>query len=177
MSNSSFQSEIDKARVAVHFIVRPSDADNRVALPPNMEIAGDNRNGWEPRPLRGRETININFNSVIDDSEPADSLSVASTLPVDVAEEGGNLRFRDMKDAEPEQVPRYIPQSEAMLSMRSLLRAPEVRQPDNVAFHNALEKIPEPVKTATSFMSIPGTNTPPRISQADRPFCSHFRFC
>lgn len=177
MSN---QSEIDKARLAVHFIVRASDAQKKVGLPDNMEIAGDNRNGWEPRPLTRREKININknnFSSAIADFEPADSLSVASALPDDVSEERSSLRFRDMNDVEPEQIHRYIPQFKAMLSMRSLLRAPEVRLPDNVTFHNALEKSPGPVKTATSFIPVPGANAPPRKSQADRPFCSHFRFC
>lgn len=69
----------------------------------------------------------------------------------------------------------------ARLAVHFIVRASHAQKkvglPANVTFHNALEKSPESVKTATSFIPVPGANAPPRKSQADRPFCSHFRFC
>lgn len=45
-----------------------------------------------------------------------------NTLAGDGTEESIKLNFADMKDFEPEQVARQIPQLRAMLAMRNLLR-------------------------------------------------------
>ena len=51
------------------------------------------------------------------------------------------LQFQDMKDFEPEQVARQIPQLRAMLAMRNLLRDLKSNLLDNVTFRKELEKI------------------------------------
>jgi type VI secretion system protein ImpB len=47
---------------------------------------------------------------------------VPNTLAGNGEEENVRLRFTDIKDFEPEQVARQIPQLRAMLAMRNLLR-------------------------------------------------------
>ena len=49
-------------------------------------------------------------------------MTVPNTLAGERTEENVTLRFSDMKDFEPEQVARQIPQLRAMLAMRNLLR-------------------------------------------------------
>ncbi|PSI94387.1 type VI secretion system contractile sheath small subunit, partial [Klebsiella michiganensis] len=72
---------------------------------------------------------------------PEISLTVQNTLAGDSAEENIQLRFADMKDFEPEQVARQIPQLRAMLAMRNLLRDLKSNLLDNATFRKELEKI------------------------------------
>lgn len=142
--SSSYQSEIPKARVNIQLSVHTGGAQKKVELPLKMVVAGDYSNGREQRPLSEREKINVNknnFDSVLADFAPAISLSVANTLAGDASEEGVSLRFREMKDFEPEQVARQIPQLKAMLAMRSLLRDLKANLLDNITFRKELEKI------------------------------------
>lgn len=142
--SSSYQSEIPKARVNIQLSVHTGGAQKKVELPLKMVVAGDYSNGREQRPLSEREKINVNknnFDSVLADFAPAISLSVANTLAEDASEEGVSLRFREMKDFEPEQVARQIPQLKAMLAMRSLLRDLKADLLDNITFRKELEKI------------------------------------
>lgn len=142
--SSSYQSEIPKARVNIQLSVHTGGAQKKVELPLKMIVAGDYSNGREQRPLSEREKINVNknnFDSVLADFAPAISLSVANTLAGDGSEEGVSLRFREMKDFEPEQVARQIPQLKAMLTMRSLLRDLKANLLDNITFRKELEKI------------------------------------
>lgn len=142
--SSSYQSEIPKARVNIQLSVHTGSAQKKVELPLKMVVAGDYSNGKEQRPLSEREKINVNknnFDSVLADFAPAISLSVVNTLTGEGSEEGINLNFREMKDFEPEQVARQIPQLKAMLAMRSLLRDLKANLLDNITFRKELEKV------------------------------------
>lgn len=72
---------------------------------------------------------------------PQMNLTVKNTLANDGSEENIQLQFQDMKDFEPEQVARQIPQLRAMLAMRNLLRDLKSNLLDNVTFRKELEKI------------------------------------
>ncbi len=63
------------------------------------------------------------------------------TLAGDGREENVRLTFRQMKDFEPEQVARQIPQLKAMLAMRNLLRDLKSNLLDNATFRRELETI------------------------------------
>jgi type VI secretion system protein ImpB len=78
---------------------------------------------------------------VLADIAPAVSFAVPNTLAGDGSEENVQLNFRDMKDFEPEQVARQIPQLRAMLAMRNLLRDLKSNLLDNVTFRKELEAI------------------------------------
>lgn len=88
--------------------------------------------------------VNINknnFNSVLADFSPSLKLTVENTLAGDHSEENVALSFKDMKDFEPEQVARQIPQLRAMLAMRNLLRDLKSNLLDNATFRKELETI------------------------------------
>jgi len=105
---------------------------------------GDFSNGKESRPLSEREKINVNknnFNSVLSEFNPEVNLSVKNTLSNSDSAENVKLSFSDIKDFEPEQVARQIPQLRAMLAMRNLLRDLKSNLLDNATFRKELEKI------------------------------------
>lgn len=69
------------------------------------------------------------------------NITVENTLAGDGSEENIKLSFKEMKDFEPEQVARQIPQLKAMLAMRNLLRDLQSNLLDNVTFRKELEVI------------------------------------
>lgn len=143
MSNS-FQNEIPKARVNIKLDVHTGGAQKKMELPLKLVVMGDYSNGKETRPLSEREKVNINknnFNSVLADYSPSVNLTVTNTLAGDGSEENVKLAFNEMKDFEPEQVARQIPQLRAMLAMRNLLRDLKSNLLDNVTFRKELESI------------------------------------
>ncbi|MFU2318808.1 type VI secretion system contractile sheath small subunit [Rahnella sp. PCH160] len=143
MSNS-FQEEIPKARVNIKLDLHTGGAQKKVELPLKLMVMGDYSNGKETRPLSDREKVNINknnFNSVLADFSPSLNLTVENTLAGDRSEESVSLNFKEMKDFEPEQVARQIPQLRAMLAMRNLLRDLKSNLLDNATFRKELETI------------------------------------
>ena len=136
----TFQNEVPKARINLKLALHTGGAQKKVELPLKLLTIGDFSNGKEDRPLSERAKINVNknnFNSVLSEF----SLTVQNTLAGDSAEENIQLRFSDMKDFEPEQVARQIPQLRAMLAMRNLLRDLKSNLLDNATFRKELEKI------------------------------------
>lgn len=140
----SFQSEIPKARVNIKLDLHTGGAQKKIELPLKLLTVGDFSNGKAEGPLSERDKINVNknnFNSVLADLNPEVNLTVKNTLANDGTEENIQLQFQDMKDFEPEQVARQIPQLRAMLAMRNLLRDLKSNLLDNVTFRKELEKI------------------------------------
>ncbi len=140
----SFQNEVPKARINLKLALHTGGGQKKVELPLKLLTLGDFSSGKEDRPLSEREKININknnFNSVLAEFNPEINLTVQNTLAGDGTEESIKLNFADMKDFEPEQVARQIPQLRAMLAMRNLLRDLKSNLLDNATFRKELEKI------------------------------------
>ncbi|TKU15070.1 type VI secretion system contractile sheath small subunit, partial [Citrobacter sp. wls829] len=70
---------------------------------------------------------------------PTVNLSVENTLAGDGLNEEINLTFKNIRDFEPEQVARNIPQLRVLLAMRNLLRDLKSNLLDNAAFRRELE--------------------------------------
>lgn len=143
MSNS-YQSEIPKARVNIQLSLHTGGAQKKVELPLKLLVVGDYSNGAEQRPVSERETVSVNknnFDNVLSEYAPSVNLSVENTLAGDGSEDSVSLSFREMKDFEPEQIARQIPQLKAMLAMRNLLRDLKANLLDNATFRKELEKI------------------------------------
>ncbi len=105
---------------------------------------GDFSNGREQRPLSEREKVDINknnFNDVLAKFSPVVNLSVKNTLAGDDRNDDINLTFKNIRDFEPEQVARNIPQLRVLLAMRNLLRDLKSNLLDNAAFRRELETI------------------------------------
>lgn len=144
MASNSFQNEVPKARVNIKLDLHTGGAQKKVELPLKLMMMGDYSNGLEQRPLSERSKVNIdknNFNDVLADFSPALKLSVENTLAEDAPEMPVELTFKHMKDFEPEQVARQIPQLRALLATRNLLRDLKSNLLDNVTFRRELEHI------------------------------------
>ncbi|MEJ8867046.1 type VI secretion system contractile sheath small subunit [Pseudomonas jessenii] len=144
MASGSFQNEVPKARVNIKLDLHTGDAQKKVELPLKLMVMGDYSNGKEQRPLSERSKVAIdknNFDSVLAEFSPEIKLAVANTLVEDASEAVVDLSFRSMKDFEPEQVARQIPQLRALLAMRNLLRDLKSNLLDNATFRQELERI------------------------------------
>ncbi|MEG6138956.1 type VI secretion system contractile sheath small subunit [Enterobacter kobei] len=142
--SETFQNEVPKARVNLRLDLHTGNTKMNVELPLKLLVTGDFSNGVEQRPLSERNKIDVNknnFNNVISEFSPSLKMSVENTLAGDGSEEDINLTFRNMKDFEPEQVARQIPQLKALLSMRNLLRDLKSNLLDNATFRKSLEAI------------------------------------
>ncbi|MEQ5054712.1 type VI secretion system contractile sheath small subunit [Klebsiella michiganensis] len=142
--SDSFQNEVPKARVNLRLDLHTGGASKKVELPLKLLVTGDFSNGMEQRPLSERNKIDVNknnFNNVISEFSPSVKMTVENTLAGDGSEEDINLTFQNMKDFEPEQVARQIPQLKALLSMRNLLRDLKSNLLDNATFRKSLEAI------------------------------------
>ncbi|MCI8208913.1 type VI secretion protein [Pseudomonas sp. S25] len=144
MASNSFQNEVPKARVNIKLDLHTGGAQKKVELPLKLMMMGDYSNGKEQRPLSERSKLDINknnFDSVLAEYSPALTLAVENTLSDDRSETSVELNFRSMKDFEPEQVARQIPQLRALLAMRNLLRDLKSNLLDNATFRHELELI------------------------------------
>lgn len=144
MASSSFQNEVPKARVNIKLDLHTGGAQKKVELPLKLLVMGDYSNGTEQRPLSERSKIDINknnFNSVLSEFRPSIKMAVPDTLAADGTDTAVSLTFNDMKDFEPEQVARQIPQLRALLAMRNLLRDLKSNLLDNATFRRELENI------------------------------------
>lgn len=144
MASGSFQNEVPKARVNIKLDLHTGDAQKKIELPLKLMVMGDYSNGKEQRPLFERKKVAIdknNFDSVLAEYAPGIKLAVANTLVEDASEASVDLSFQSMKDFEPEQVARQIPQLRALLAMRNLLRDLKSNLLDNATFRHELERI------------------------------------
>ncbi|WP_248806274.1 type VI secretion system contractile sheath small subunit [Pseudomonas sp. MWU13-2100] len=144
MAANSFQNEVPKARVNIKLDLHTGGAQKKVELPLKLMLMGDYSNGREQRPLSERSKVDINknnFDSVLGGFSPHLNLTVQDTLVDDDTDTAVVLNFKNMKDFEPEQVARQIPQLRALLAMRNLLRDLKSNLLDNVTFRHELERI------------------------------------
>jgi type VI secretion system protein ImpB len=144
MASSSFQNEVPKARVNIKLDLHTGGARKKVELPLKLMMMGDYSNGKEQRSLSERSKVDINknnFDSVLAEFSPSLKLVVENTLVNDGSDTVVELDFQSMKDFEPEQVARQIPQLRALLAMRNLLRDLKSNLLDNATFRHELERI------------------------------------
>ncbi len=140
----SFQREIPKSRVSITLDLHTGGAQKKVELPLKLLVAGDFSAGREQAPLAERKKVNIdknNFDAVLADYAPGLKLAAQNTLAGDGSELPVNLAFRSIKDFEPEQVARQIPELQALLAMRNLLRDLKSNLLDNGTFRREFEKV------------------------------------
>jgi type VI secretion system protein ImpB len=144
MASNSFQNEVPKARVNIKLDLHTGGAQKKVELPLKLMVMGDYSNGKEQRALSERDKVDINknnFDNVLAEFSPDLKLAVENTLAGDASDTSVELSFQSMRDFEPEQVARQIPQLRALLAMRNLLRDLKSNLLDNATFRNELERI------------------------------------
>ncbi len=122
----SFQNEVPTARVNIKLDLHTGGVQKKVELPLKLLTVGDFSNGREQRPLSEREKVDINknnFNDVLAKFSPVVNLSVKNTLAGDDRKDDINLTFKNIRDFEPEQVARNIPQLRVLLGKVRISRS------------------------------------------------------
>ncbi|WP_343463409.1 type VI secretion system contractile sheath small subunit [Pantoea sp.] len=140
----SFQNEVPKARINLKLDLHTGGATKKTELPLKLLVAGDFSNGRALISLSERTKVSLNKNNidaVLSEFAPNVNLNVENTVADDGSKQNINLTFQRMEDFTPEQVSRQIPQLNAMLSMRNLLRDLKANLLDNHGFRKELEKI------------------------------------
>ncbi|BAN26174.1 type VI secretion system contractile sheath small subunit [Caballeronia insecticola] len=140
----SFQRKTTKSRVSITLDLHTGGAQKKIELPLKLLVAGDFSAGREQSLLSERKKVNINkknFDAVLADYAPDLKFATENTLSNDGSELPVNLSFRSIKDFEPEQVARQIPELQALLAVRNLLRDLKSNLLDNATFRREFEKI------------------------------------
>ncbi|CAE6854399.1 hypothetical protein R75461_07634 [Paraburkholderia nemoris] len=140
----SYQKEIPKSRIQISVDLHTGGAQKRMELPLKLLIAGDFSAGKSRGSLAERKKVDVNklnFDSVLGEFNPELKVAAQNTLADDGSELPVSLSFKAMKDFEPEQVARQIPELQALLAMRNLLRDLKSNLLDNGTFRREFEKI------------------------------------
>ncbi|MFN0137586.1 MAG: type VI secretion system contractile sheath small subunit [Phycisphaerae bacterium] len=120
------QSKAPKERINITY--RPAtNAKEQKELPLRMAILGDFTLRNDDTPLEERKTIKVdkdNFNEVLASQKLETSVNVKNKLTgKDGDELGVKLKFASLKDFEPEQIARQVPELAKLLETREALNA------------------------------------------------------
>jgi len=140
----SYQHEIPKARVNISLDLHTGGARKRVELPLKLLVMGDYSAGRDDAPVSDRKKIAIdktNFDAVLAELNPQVVVAAPNTIAGDGSDLNVRLDIRSMKDFEPEQVARQLPELRALMAMRNLLRDLKANLLDDAAFRRELERI------------------------------------
>jgi type VI secretion system protein ImpB len=116
-----------KERINIVYKPATGDAQEEVELPLKLLMLGDYLGRPDDRPVEDRKPINIdkdNFNEVMRKQNLKLDLNIRDRLSDEPGEEMGvSLTFDTLKDFEPEQLVRQVPELRQMLELREALVA------------------------------------------------------
>jgi type VI secretion system protein ImpB len=116
-----------KERVNIVYKPATGDAQEEVELPLKMLVMGDFTLAEDERMVEDREPINVdkdNFNEVL----KAQNLELQMTVPDELSEQKGeemgvHLKFDSLKDFEPDQIIKQVPELAKLMELREALKA------------------------------------------------------
>lgn len=116
-----------KERVNITYKPATGGAQQEVELPLKVLALGDYTGRQDDTPLEDRKPINVNkdnFNDVMGEHKLATTISVADKLS---GEQGAalavDLKFKTLKDFEPEGIVAQVPELQRLLELREALTA------------------------------------------------------
>ncbi|MFT6895912.1 MAG: type VI secretion system protein ImpB [Paraglaciecola sp.] len=116
-----------KERINIKYSPSTGDAQEEVELPLKLMMMGDYTLRKNDTPIDERAPININkdnFNKVMEGQKLAMDVLVPNKLSEEPdAEMSMNLKFNSLKDFEPENIVRQVPELSQLLDMREALTA------------------------------------------------------
>jgi type VI secretion system protein ImpB len=116
-----------KERINIKYSPATGDAQEEVELPLKMMMMGDYTLRADDTPLEDRKPINVdkdNFNKVMEGQNLSLDVLVDNKLSDEPdAEMSMNLQFKSLKDFEPENIVKQVPELNQLLDMREALTA------------------------------------------------------
>jgi type VI secretion system protein ImpB len=145
MARDSFQNEIPPARVNIRYVKDTGDAKEAVELPQRVLVMGDFTLREDDTEVEELDKISVNkdnFDAVMEKMAPSVQYEVPNQLTEEEdAEMQVNLQFKQMNDFRPEAVAEQVPELQALLKVRELLKDLKARVIGNKVFRKELEKI------------------------------------
>lgn len=134
-------------RERVNIVYKPSTggAQEEKELPLKLLVMGDFTLGQDDTPLEDRKPVNIdkdNFNDVLKNHNVDINVNVKNTLSgKDDEELSANLKFRNLKDFDPDAIARQVPELNKMLELREALAALKGPMGNFPAFRKKIQSI------------------------------------
>lgn len=134
-------------RERVNIVYKPSTggAQEEKELPLKLLVMGDFTLGNEETPVEERKPVNIdkdNFNDVMKSHNINLNVNVKNTLSGKEGEEiAANLKFKNLKDFDPDAVARQVPELSKMLALREALAALKGPMGNFPAFRKKIQEI------------------------------------
>lgn len=131
-------------RVNIRYKTETGGAVEEVELPLRLLVVGDFTARADATPIEERKPVNIdknNFDEILKAQKVGMSLQVDNVVKPDNKELTVDLRFNEMKDFEPEQVARQIPELRELLELREALTELKGPLSQNAEFRKRLQKL------------------------------------
>ncbi|MCB9893611.1 MAG: type VI secretion system contractile sheath small subunit [Planctomycetes bacterium] len=134
-------------RERVNIVYKPATggAAEEKELPLKLLVMGDFTLGQDDTPLEDRKPVNIdkdNFNDVMKNQNININVNVKNTLSgKDDEELSANLKFKNLKDFDPDAVARQVPELKKMLELREALAALKGPMGNFPAFRKKIQSI------------------------------------
>jgi type VI secretion system protein ImpB len=134
-------------RERVNIVYKPATggAAEEKELPLKLLVMGDFNLGNDDTSLENRKPVNIdkdNFNDVMKNQKIDININVKNTLSGKPDEElAANLKFKNLKDFDPDAVARQVPELKKMLELREALAALKGPMGNFPAFRKKIQEI------------------------------------
>ena len=171
------QSKAPKERVNITY--RPAtNTKEQKELPLRLAMLGDFTLKPDDTPLEERKMIRVdkdNFNDVMKSQNLDVSINVENKLSGREGEElGMNLKFATLKDFEPEQIARQVPELSQLLDTREALTALKAPLSNKRAFQKKIAEIVQDEETRNKLLQVlskseEGDAPPPPAAPANAP--------
>ena len=142
-------------RVNIRYKTETGGAVEEVELPLRLLVVGDFTARADATPIEERKPVNIdknNFDEILKAQKVGMSLQVDNVVKPDNKELTVDLRFNEMKDFEPEQVARQIPELRELLELREALTELKGPLSQNAEFRKRLQKLLDDEKERGSIL-------------------------
>lgn len=133
-----------KERVNITYKAATGDAQAEVELPFKMLMIGDYTGRQDDSPVEERKVISIdkdNFNDVLKSQNLNIQFVVKNKFDVEFDEMALELKFENIKDFEPENVVRQVPELNKLMELRNALTALKGPLGNVPAFRRKLEEM------------------------------------
>lgn len=131
-------------RVNIRYKTETGGAVEEVELPLRLLVVGDFTSRADGTPVEERKPVNIdknNFDEVLKAQKVGLTMQVDNLVKPQDKELAVHLRFDTMKDFEPEDVARQIPELRELLELREALTELKGPLSQNVEFRKRLQKL------------------------------------